>query len=114
MLRGEPDTGLAMWHKMVEVHQSVRTQAGKQNPATPTSAVSFNLFFDPDGCMRQNLPSPLSYIGAFPKKTLWTISIFSSSPICINGMMLMTPTYFFQIFIRFSSPPFLNLSCSRI
>ena len=34
-----------MWRKMVEVHRSVRAQAQKENLATPTRAVSFNLFF---------------------------------------------------------------------
>ena len=52
-----------MWRKMVEVHRSVRAQAQKENPATPTRAVSFNLFFTLIGfSLFQRLETALPYL----------------------------------------------------
>ena len=55
-----------MWRKMVEVPRSVQAQAQRENLATTTSAVSFNLFFNPDECMGQKLP-----FGTFPLQEYW-------------------------------------------
>ena len=54
-----------MWHKMVEVHRSVLAQAQKENLATPTRAVSFNLFFTLMDAWGKITPS---YVSGFLKK----------------------------------------------
>ena len=76
-----------MWRKMVEAHRSVRAQAQKENLATPTRAVSFNLSLNLMDAWGKITPSHI-ICEWFPEEEKRLCQI-RSSPIHVNGMMLM-------------------------
>lgn len=96
MLRVEAEPGLAMWRKMVEVHRSVRAQAQKENLATPTRAVSFNLFFTLIGfslrfSLFQRLETALPYLALLRDLPVFSPSTSWESPTPAAPQSMETP-----------------------